>query len=88
MTNSKITGKQYIRYAIASALQCGSNGTNFDPLAWSEVEKIAKNCRKYRNLSDKKQIRLFEMVPEGGHLEQSHKKPDTNTSLGVGSTEQ
>ena len=42
MTKSKITGKQYIRYAIASALQCSSNGTNFDPLAWLEVEKIAK----------------------------------------------
>ena len=45
MTNSKITGKQYIRYAIASALQCSSNGTNFDPLAWLEVEKIAKNLK-------------------------------------------
>ena len=48
MTKSKITGKQYIRYAIASALQCSSNGTNFDPLAWLEVEKIAKNCKKYK----------------------------------------
>ena len=56
MTNSKITAKQYIRYAIASSLHCGSNGTNFDPLAWLEVEKIAKNCKKIQNFSDKKQI--------------------------------
>ena len=31
-----------MRYTIASLCQCGSNGTNFDPLAWLEVEKIAK----------------------------------------------
>ena len=88
MTNSKITGKQYIRYAIASALQCGSNGTNFDPLAWLEVEKIAKNCKKIQNFSDKKQIRLFEMVPEGAILNNRLRNQTQTTSLGVGSTEQ
>ena len=48
MTNSKITGKQYIRYAIASALQCGSNGTK----KMSKKERYS-GAKKFSKVKDR-----------------------------------